>query len=189
MSSYKNFYPCAVCRGVKNWKNYKGPFDVTMLLSTFYLVVMFPVESRIQFTKNISFSSDIMLEHIGNWLEDHSIFKPFSNNKFNAPQIAQNLRHGLAHFNIKINEHTNPIQEIKIFSINDPNKSKKYYAEDEDESICTYTFTVTQLEDFIDFMADMVLKNRPHCNKCTYKSTDKFDGTPDPSYPSKERAQ
>lgn len=46
MAEYKSFNRCVVCRSKKNLEEYHGNFEVTMLLNTLYMAVMYPMEKR-----------------------------------------------------------------------------------------------------------------------------------------------
>lgn len=46
MSEYKDFEHCIICRSYQNLKDYRGKYEVTMLLNTLYMTVMKSIENR-----------------------------------------------------------------------------------------------------------------------------------------------
>jgi hypothetical protein len=177
MGSYKDFHRCVICRSWKIFEEYektkdkdKDKFEVTMLLNTLYLTVIHMTEkvkkdkkehkSEEKFVKKIK----CFINEIANYLKNKDI-KEKDNNDFDEYQILCHLRNGLAHLNIAvepIGSKEVDINEIKIFSINSPNKPmcekpcksqkckpKQYkdihsytYEEKVIDSICTFSFKI-----------------------------------------------
>ena len=174
MSEYKNFNRCVICRSRKNFINYSGEFEVTMLINTLYMTVMFILENR----RNLHF---IKSKKILGWLAENDIVDKCGND-FSSDDTARYLRNGLAHFNIKIIEENGIIQRIRFDAKNRVDKticknpcsnpkciSKKL--KEKDEAICIFDFSKEQLNEFTQFIVEEVLSNLPSdiCKKCKYR--------------------
>lgn len=175
MSSYYDFSRCAVCRSKENLINYHGKYEVTMLLNTLYLSLMFVLEKRqmlnFKTTKAIPFLKD------NNIVDTH-------NNRFSNDDIARYLRNALAHFNIYVapDPYDKRIELIKLWGQNEPDKPhckepcaqlrclpQQYNANTEGE-ICSFTFSVEQLRQFVDLVTDAVnIDNCAFCSMCQHK--------------------
>lgn len=175
MSTYYDFSQCAICRSRENLKKYSGEFEVTMLLNTLYMSLMFVLEKRrmlnLKTAKVISFLKE-------NGIAD------VHNNNFTNDDIARYLRNALAHFNIDVapDPYNKRIEQIKLWGQNEPNKPRckepcaqprclpqQYIANAEGE-ICSFTFSVEQLRKFVDLVTDAVsIDNCAFCSMCQHK--------------------
>lgn len=180
MSSYKDFNRCLICRSAQNLKNYRGQFEVTMLLNTLYIAVLHPIEKRD--------ALHIKAKPISKWLHENGVVKTHGN-EFYPDDIVRYLRNGLAHLNIEVENNVQNsekiIGSIKINAKNQPSKSlckvrcsdpkclPKQYLE-EGGSICTFAFSINQLKEFTDFVIKFALEVLPNeiCKDCPYKSED-----------------
>lgn len=176
MSSYYDFSRCAICRSRDNLKNYSGDFEVTMLLNTLYLSLMFTLEKRkmlnIKTTKVIPFLKENGI------VDDH-------NNGFTNDDIARYLRNALAHFHIEVapDPYNKRIEQIKLWGQNEPNKPRceepctqprclpDQYNTNAQGEICSFTFSIDQLRQFVDLVTDVAnIKDCAFCSMCQHNA-------------------
>ena len=171
MSEYKDFSRCIICRSKTNLDNYHGEFEVTMLLNTLYMTVMYPIEKRREIHAKSS--------EISKWLTDHGIVDNCGN-QHNCDDIVRYLRNGLAHYNISVTG--DPIKDIRIEAKNLPvraackepctaTKCIPTPLKEVNRSICTFNFTIKTLKEFTEFLIEHSLQQIPDdiCNQCPYK--------------------
>ena len=149
MSSYSDFSKCVICRSKKNLVNYQGDFEVTMMLNSLYLSLMYILEKR----RELYFKTTKMIP----FLKENNIVNDY-NNCFTSEDIARCLRNALAHFNVEIanDPYGKRIETIRLWSKNLPTKecckepcaSPKcipiQYNANTTGSICTFVFSVSQ---------------------------------------------
>ena len=175
MSSYYNFSKCVICRSKKNFEKYIGDFEVTMMLNTLYLSLMYILEKREQ----LHFKPDKIIP----FLKERNIVD-VHNNEFLNDDIARYLRNALAHFNIEISNdpYGKRIETIRLWSKNSPDKAhckvpcespkciSPQYNSDECGAICSFVFTVAQLKEYVNLVTDIALnEDCPFCATCQYK--------------------
>ena len=175
MSSYKDFSKCIICRSKKNFRDYKGNFEVTMLLNNLYLSLMYILEKR----EELHFKSSKIIPV----LKEKEIVD-LHNNDFTNDDIARYLRNALAHFNIEISNdpYGNKIEQIRLWSKNcfvnkkckDPCSNPKCipikYNSDKNGEICTFVFTVKQLKEYVEVVTNIALENPSlFCETCKYR--------------------
>ena len=176
MSNYKDFSRCVVCRSQKNLEDYHGDFEVTMLLNTLYMTVMYSVEKRKEL--------HIKIKQIVQYLEKQELVDK-CNNDYNPDNVIRYLRNGLAHFNIVVTSGDVPkgqIKDIKIWAKNLENKPRclnpcenrqclppQYH--EKDGAICIFNFTIKSLREFTDFIINTVLNTLDDgmCVDCPYR--------------------
>lgn len=164
---YTDFSKCVVCRSGQNLKDYDGKFEVTMLLNTLYLVVMYPIEKRN--------TLGIGAKKIVPALEGYAKIDRCGN-VFNKDDILRYLRNALAHFNIKVSSDSyhKKIECIQLWAINNDNVTTQYRAKS-NGAICEFTFSTKGLKDFTEYMIETVLKtfeDKPStniCENCPYR--------------------
>lgn len=184
MAEYKNFSRCVICRSKKTLNDYNGDFEVTMLLNTLYMVVMYPLEKR----KDLHIKG----KNIAKYLEAQNVLDTCGN-EYKTDDIIRYLRNGLAHFNIKVTSDRGvmgQISDIKISAKNLKVKPKcqnpcetlqcqpQQYQE-KDGAICIFNFNVKLLRDFTNYMIDAVLKALADdvCKGCPYQENNKDEKT------------
>ncbi len=176
MSSYKDFSRCVICRSKQNLCAYQGEFEITFLLNTLYLVVMYPLEHR----KNLH----VKPKQIVDKLEALNTVNKCGN-ELNPDDIVRYLRNGLAHFNLKVdngNCKDGNIQQIEIWAKNLPDKPKcKTPCEDPkclppqynelNGAICKFIFSVSTLKQFTEYMIELLLNtlDGSACKDCKYQ--------------------
>lgn len=180
MSEYKSFSRCVVCRSKKNLDAYRGDFEITMLLNTLYLAVMYPLEKRD--------CLHMKAKKIARYLQEHGIVSTCGN-EFQSDDMIRYLRNGLAHFNIEVNSDAaqdKQIRNIKIWAQNLKPKPRcknpcerpqcipHQYCEKKDDvnnAICEFTFTIESLKAFTDFIIENVLNTLEDdvCYNCQYR--------------------
>ena len=173
MSEYYDFDRCVVCRSKYNLENYIGDFEVTMLINSLYLTVMYLIENRNEL--------HIKSKKIEKWLREN-IRIDGCGNEFNSDELVRCLRNGLAHFNIMVESNNEKISLINInaknvlykscfnYSCENSNITNKNYLES-DGYILRFFFTVQQLKKFTQFIVDIaldVMKN-DKCELCKYR--------------------
>lgn len=174
MSNYKDFNHCIICRSDQNFKDYKGKYEVTMLLNTLYMTVMQPVEKR----RDLHVKS----APLATWLKENKIVDVHDND-YTSDDIVRYLRNGLAHFNIQVNEDGTEISTVRITANNlrkgpickQPCKNPKCQPKqfkDYKGSICTFDFSVVQLKEFAQKVINSSLENYPkmECVSCPYST-------------------
>lgn len=175
MSEYKRFERCIICRTRMNLQNYKGDFEVTMLLNSLYLAVMYPIENRQRLHL-------VKAKIIAQYLRDHNIVC-CHNNIFDSDDIVRYLRNSLAHYNVAVEKENEKISKVVLWGINQPDKTickitceepkcrPKQYKADTNGAICSFRFTVKELETFTLFVIDHVLGciSNDVCVECKYR--------------------
>lgn len=116
MSEYKDFEHCIICRSYQNLKDYRGKYEVTMLLNTLYMTVMKSIENR-------GFL-DVKTRPLADWLKKNEIVNK-QGNDYNCDDIIRYLRNGLAHFNLQVNGNEGQIENVRITA---KNLEKNQYA-------------------------------------------------------------
>ena len=166
MSGYENFGRCVVCRSKYNLQNYRGEFEITMLINSLYLTVMHCIE-----TKKIRQNS---ADKVVQWLRENNIISD-GGNEFRNMKILRNLRNGLAHFNLKVPDPPKKdIDTIKIW-VRPWSKADKSYQKFNDgeieNAICVFTFSANQLKSFTKYVIDLVLESLDDkvCRDCKYR--------------------
>ena len=165
---YKDFSKCVVCRSGQNLKDYRGEYEVTMLLNTLYLVVMYPIEKR----NTLGIAAKTVVPN----LEDYAQIDRCGN-VFNKDDILRYLRNALAHFNIKVSPdpHHKRIECVQLWAINSDDVTKPQYKAKSNGAICEFTFSIKGLKDFTEYMIETVLKtfeDKPStniCENCLYR--------------------
>lgn len=175
MSSYYDFSKCVICRTKKNFENYKGDFEVTMMLNTLYMSLMYILEKR----DNLHFK----ISKIIPFLKEKQIVD-IHNNNFVNDDIARCLRNALAHFNIEITNdpYGKRIEQIRLWSKNLPANAKckgpcsnpkcipNQYNSDKSGGICTFTFTTAQLKEYVEMVTNMALNEEcAFCETCKFR--------------------
>ncbi len=162
MTIYKDFHRDVIKRSKINLENYKGDYEVTMLLNTLYMTLLHAIELR---TK-LHVKSKLLVKY----LKDEEIVDMCENN-FDSDEIIRNLRNGLAHLNIRTNsKDEKTITGIIISSKNNTittkckecgnkNSLNKNYNEDDDGYICNFKFSIEQLRELTYLVIDSVLKD------------------------------
>lgn len=184
MSEYQNFSRCVICRSKKNLECYEGNFEITMLLDTLYLAVMYPLEKR----KDLH----IKAKRISNYLCENEIVNTCGN-KFTTDDIARYLRNGLAHFNVEVNSGATldkQIRNIKIWAENVKKQPKceppcetpkclPVQYKEENGAICVFSFTIDSLKAFTDFLIKEVMQTLDDnvCHGCPYQEDEKNGNT------------
>lgn len=176
MSEYRDFSRCIICRSRKNLEDYSGDFEVTMLLNTLYIAVMYPFEKR----------SDLHLKSkkIIPKLENIWHVKCFDNS-FSTDDKIRYFRNALAHYSMEVAKEPcgEKIETIRLWGINAQKKSRrkeqcdnprsisKKYNTGDNGHIIEYTFSVDELRKFTDevlnYMLDDVLPD-DICKNCKY---------------------
>ncbi|WP_419075507.1 HEPN family nuclease [Ruthenibacterium lactatiformans] len=193
MSEYRDFKICTICRSIKNYQQYSGDFEVTMLLNTLYLAVMHPLEKRI----NYNLKSRKMRE----WLDKEKIVD-YCENEYKTDDVIQKIRNGLAHFNIRVKGFEGQISEIVVYArnqgimgickeckkckksetcrkVDECAKCEKGYLkakyvtkpfDDYSDVICKFTFSVDQLEKLCNYIVSKMppLEHSQNCKGCPY---------------------
>lgn len=172
MSEYKDFGRCVICRSLQNLCEYKGEFEVTMLLDTLYMTLLHCLEKRD--------SLHVKAREIRNFIDNNHIIK--KNNaatSFNTDDYARYLRNGLAHLNVSTKSTRGKISSIKIEAkaqkavpaCDSPCEQQKCIKSKTllpDTPICEFTFSVKQLEEFTEMVSRMALdefSKRDECGK------------------------
>lgn len=181
MSSYYDFSKCIICRSKMIFESYNGDFEVTALLNRLYLSLMQVIEKR----KKLDFSP----KELVSYLKKEKIVDVHGN-EFNDDDIARYLRNALAHYNIEVTDdpYWQKIEQIRLWGINiedyikckepcsNPKCKPKQYKFDENDkhkAICTFTFTVPQLQKCVDVVTDKMLNNNEDiCKNCKYLKND-----------------
>lgn len=178
---YKDFSRCVICRSKYNLEKYEGEFEVTMLLNSLYLTVMYSLENR----KKVHLKSRKLEPEL------RPNTKTFGND-FEADEIAKCLRNALAHFNIALEKDGDEIAKVILWAENSDlvckncgqrysklyNTKEKFEAENGQSSdrertetkkaICMFEFSLEQLRSITNKIIDSVLKNVPekNCENC-----------------------
>lgn len=168
------FEQCVVCRSVINYSEYEGNFEVTMLLNTLYMTIMYLFETRSV--------NHVKAKPIAKWLNDNSIVNKHGN-EFDDDDVVRMFRNGLAHFNIEIPKGNGTIDEVIIFAKNMKVKAAcsseceapKCYPKQFKKAngrICAYSFTIEKLNEFVCFVVSSYLEKRDKkiCKQCQYKN-------------------
>ena len=175
MSEYYDFSRCVVCRTKRNLENYCGEFEVTMLINSLYLSLMYAIENR----KDMGFRA----KDICKFLDENNIVDKHGNS-FNSDDILRYLRNSLAHFNIKTDSLNGSISEIKFWGRNQEEKTickepcdnpqciPKQFSSNENGEICTFIFSIEKLKEFTGFVMKYILKKSTSevCAKCRYNN-------------------
>lgn len=161
---YKDFSRCVICRSKKNMEDYHGEFEVTMLLNTLYMTVMYPMEKRGEI--------HVKSKTIVPYLTEHGLVD-YCGNQFQKDDVLRYLRNSLAHFNVKVasDPYGKRIESIKLWGINSTEEVTEKYKENKAGAICEFRFTVEQLRDFTYFIIESVLNGLPDgiCHDCKYR--------------------
>lgn len=177
MSGYENFSRCVICRSKKNLNDYNGLFEVTALLNTLYLAVMYPIERRAEI--------HVSGKKLGDFLRKNNIVYTCGN-EFTQDDLIRYLRNGLAHFNVEVtpSKKENNIDRIEIYAKNlAPTRwciesctctCSKRFPRSYNESngkICIFTFSVEKLKEFTNYVITSALEAIPDsvCNSCPYR--------------------
>lgn len=163
MAMYKDFHKDIIVRSKANLDNYKGDYEVTMLLNTLYMTLLHPIELR----NKLHLKSKPLLKY----LTENKIINT-CDNEFNPDGIIRNLRNGLAHLNIEVEESNEQIETILIYTKKYRGKRTCPKCNSEidtsqqfnvcngyDDYICIFTFSVDELKNFTHFVIDSVLKS------------------------------
>lgn len=177
MSQYYDFSRCVICRSKQNLQNYHGDFEITMLLDTLYLTIMYPFEKRGDL--------HVKSKKLAKYLQDNKLVDSCGN-EFYPDDFVRYFRNALAHFNFKVNPdpYRKKIEGIKLWGVNAPNKAickspcdcqkcvPKQYKENSDGAICVFNFTEDQLRSFVNFVIDLALEalGDDICKKCKYRT-------------------
>lgn len=150
-----------------------------MLLNTLYLSLIFVLEKR----QTLNFKTSKAIP----FLKENGIVD-VHNNCFNNDDIARYLRNALAHFNIDIapDPYNKRIERIKLWGQNEPNKPRckepcaqprclpHQYITNEEGAICSFTFSVQQLRQFVDLVTNSAsIEECAFCSLCDYKLKNK----------------
>ena len=168
MSAYVNFNYCVICRSAKNLKEYKGDYEVTMLLNTLYMAVMQPIENR----KGIHAKS----KEIERCIRRYAFVNDFGNN-FDSDTVVRYFRNGLAHFNIKVLPDDLKKEKISQVIIWAENRAEKplckkpcvtpqcvpvQHEADANGAICRFEFSCSELHALVNDVVTYILSTMQH---------------------------